>query len=446
MQRRSFTVNYTSPNGKFAKRYPALANVPFILDSSPRYHRVGSAFLIDRALALWGPKSRGDGPVDRIPAPQSIHTYAQWLANFLEWSSLRSVDIYSCSYAADVAGRYQSEMLSGLWSRDGEERSANTANARVQQACEFLTWLGDTGKREPFVIPYTTKTRRRGSASSSIGHASFEVRVREGRAKPKKRSLQMPTDQQVSVWLSRVYERSGLALGLMCETILLTAMRREEVVSLHADSVPQDRSKWVVVNPLAPVSQQQIRITLKYGTKGQCYGFTPQGDKIGPQRDILVPLTLAEKWHAYRRRERNGAFAKWMKDVKGAARQPRAEQFVHLFVRDSDGARFSGPMLYDAWTAVERPLTGWSPHDGRHWWACSVLWRELKTHPVIKDLSNETAVALLDSTVQGIIKLQIQPQLGHADDATTMLYLAWVRQMVALPLSLEDDAATDVEA
>lgn len=444
-RRRSFTVHYTSPTGKFARQYPALANVPFILDSSPRFHRDGNAFLVDRALGLWGPKSRS-GPVGRIPAPQSMRTYAQWLANFLEWADIRGVDIYSCSYATDVAGRYQSEMLKGLWSRDGEMRSASTANARVQQACEFLTWLSDTGKREPFEIPYTTKTMRKGSTLSSIGHASFQVRVREGRAKPKKRSLQIPADHQVSAWLKRVYERSGLALGLMCETILLTAMRREEVVSLQANSLPEDRSKWVAVNPLAPVSEQQISITLKYGTKGQCYGFTDQGNKIGPERDILVPLTLAEKWHAYFRGDRNGAFARWMQDAKGASRQARAKQFVHLFVRDSDGAKFSGPMLYDAWTGVELPIAGWSPHDGRHWWACSVLWRELKTHSVIKGLSNETAAALLDNTAQGIIKLQIQPQLGHADDSTTMLYLSWVRHMVALPLSLEEDMAANREA
>lgn len=86
--------------------------------------------------------------------------------------------------------------------------------------------------------------------------------------------------------------------------------------------------------------------------------------------------------------------------------------------------------------------TGGPPHDGRHWWACSVLWRELRNHSIVGQLSNETATAVLDSTALGIIRLQIQPQLGHVDEATTMLYLRWVRDMVGLPVSLdaEDDA------
>lgn len=440
--RRCFTVNYTPSNGKFAQTYPALARVPFILDSSPRFHREGNAFLIDRALGLWSSQNRGDGLVTRIPMPQSMKGYADRLANFLEWADVRGVDIHSCDYATHVAGKYQSDMLSGLWSRDGESRMPRTVNARVRQACEFLTWLSDVGRREPFVVPYSNVTIRRGSATNSIGHISFKVRVREGQAKPKKRALQMPTDQEVSTWLGRVYTQCGVAKGLMCETILLTAMRREEVIRLRADTLPEDRSKWIVVNPLAPAKKQQLRIAIKFGTKGACYGHTTQDDKIGPERDILTPLMLADKWHAYRRNERNSAFAKWMHGTKGAARLSRAKNFVHLFVKDSDGSHFTGPNLYDAWTSVELPIAGWLPHKGRNWWACSVLWRELQKHSIItqsSSLSNETAAALLDSTALGIIQLLIQPQLGHTDSGTTMRYLEWVRQMVALPLSLEEE-------
>ena len=42
-------------------------------------------------------------------------------------------------------------MLSGLWSRDEESRMPRNVNARVRQACEFLTWSSDAGRREPFV-------------------------------------------------------------------------------------------------------------------------------------------------------------------------------------------------------------------------------------------------------------------------------------------------------
>jgi len=442
---RSFTVNYTSRNGKFAEKYPALASFPFILDSSPKFHRLANAYLVERGLGLWGPNAREEGRSARIPSPQSLRTYAQWLANFLEWADLRGVDVLTCNYAMHVGGRYQTEMLKGLWSRDGEGLSPNTVNLRVSLACEFLTWMTDTGHRRSFQIPYSTATVKRGSATSSIGHLGFEIQVREGKARAKSRSLQMPTDEQVSIWLAGVYKTCGLTFGLMCETVLLTAMRREEVVSLHNDVLHEDGGQWLIVNPMAPPFDQQVRITIRYGTKGQYFGASEQGDKIGPERDILIPLSLAKKWHAYRRKERNTAFAQWMLKAKGAARQSHAKKCVHLFLKESSGTKFTGPNLYDAWKTVGLPgdqKHRWSPHDGRHWWACSVLWRELRNHSIVGQLSNETATAVLDSTALGIIRLQIQPQLGHVDEATTMLYLRWVRDMVGLPVSLdaEDDA------
>ncbi len=448
MQRgRSFTVNYTAPDGKFASSYPALANLPFILDSRPGYHRHGNRYLIDRGLGRWGPKVSVGGLVRRIPSPRSMRTYAEWLANFLEWAELRGVDVTTCDYMTHVAGRYQQEMLKGLWSRDGNGLSPSTVNVRVQQACEFLTWMHDMGHRPQFQVPYSTMRLRKGSATSSIGHVGFEVSVRDGKVRQKKRVLRMPSDELVSKWLGRVYQRRGLTLGLLCETVLLTAMRREEVVSLHADVLHEQPDQWHIANPLAPPEQQQVRITIKYGTKGPYYGVSEQGDKIGPERDILIPLPLAQKWHSYRRHQRNSAFAKWMLGVKGAARHIRAKQCVHLFLRESDGARFTGPNLYDAWTSVELPLDSWSPHDGRHWWACSVLWRELKNQSVVQDsLLGETAAALLDSTALGVIRLQIQPQLGHSDEATTMLYLRWVRDMVGIPVLLDLDEIITGEA
>lgn len=434
--RRSFTVNYTAPGGKFANRYPALAHLPFILDTRPGYHRLGNAYLNDRGLGLWGPTSGADRPAGRISSPRSMHNYAQWLANFLEWADLRGVDVHTCDYTTHIAGRYQLEMLKGLWSRDGTALAPTTVNLRVQQACDFFTWMCDTGRRSEFHIPYKKVKVINGSAISSMGHVGYEVRARQGKVRAKQPVLQMPSDKLVSQWLSRVYERRGLILGLMCETVLLTAMRREEVVCLHKDTLPEDPSQWCISNPLAPPEKQLVRITIKYGTKGQSYGTSEQGDKIGPERDILIPFQLAQKWHEYRRHERNGAFAKWMAGFKGAARHARARQCAHLFLRESDGARFSGPSLYDAWTSVELPIDGWSPHAGRHWWACSTLWRELKGLELVKNVTNETAAALLDNTAIGTIRLQIQPQLGHASESTTMLYLRWVRDMVSLPVSL----------
>lgn len=89
---RSYTVTFTR-GGHFANAYPALAPLPFILDSRPGYHRLGNQYLIDRALGLWGPELRGKTQEGRIPSEITMRNYAQWLANFLEWSDRRRVDI-----------------------------------------------------------------------------------------------------------------------------------------------------------------------------------------------------------------------------------------------------------------------------------------------------------------------------------------------------------------
>lgn len=433
---RSYSVNFT-PDGEFASRYPALAHLPFILDSRPGYHRLGNAYLIERGLGLWGPESRSQGPTGRTPTAKSMHSYAQWLANFLEWADRRGMDLKTCEYATHIRDRYQKEMLEGLWSRDGCSLAPSTVNLRVQQACDFLTWMADTGRRTAFDIPYNMARLKVGSATSSIGHLEFDVQVRKGKLRRSQRVLRMPSDDHVKQWLARVYEKHGPTCGLMCETVLLTAMRREEVVCLRIDTLPENPRDWHIANPLAPPAEQQVRITIRYGTKGPTYGLD-HGDKIGRERNILIPLSLAHSWHNYRANARNQAFATRMKGVKGAARLARAQSAVHLFLRSSDGMRFKGPELYRAWAGVELPIEGWSPRQGRHWWACSVLWRELKKHQNTVHLSNETAAALLESTALSIIRLQIQPQLGHAQDTTTMVYLRWVIDMIGVPVSLED--------
>lgn len=436
---RNFSVVYSLADGRFASRYPALQHLPFILDARPGFHRLANSYLVERGLALWSPAALSAGRPNRIPTKQTMLSYAQWLANFLEWADVRRVDIQTCSYVVHVAGRYQSEMLKGLWSRDGLGRAPATANLRVQQACDFLSWMADRGHRQQFDVPYETLQVKIGSATSSMGQVSREVRSRTGKVRNKKRVLHMPTDDLVRKWLVAVQESAGATCALMCETILLTAMRREEVTSLRTDTLPENPREWQIANPLAPHDQQQVRLSIRFGTKGAGYG-EDHGDKIGPERSILIPLRLAQRWHEYRRHSRNLAFKRRLDGVRGVqARLKRSQSAVHLFLRQRDGERFAGKELYDAWVSADLPIGGWSPHQGRHWWACSVLWRELKKHERIASLTGDIAAALLESTAISIIRLHIQPQLGHAQDSTTMIYLQWVVDMLGTPVSLDDD-------
>lgn len=377
---------------------------------------------------------------NKIPTAKSMKTYADWLVNFLEWADRRNIDLLACDYATHVNGMYQEEMLKGYWSHRGNELSPNTVNARVNQACDFLNWMVHTGKRSaPYRIPTSTITIQIGSATSAAGYMGKVNESRKGKVKQKQRHIQMPTRAQMRTWLAEVHSNNDRAIGLMCETIVRSGMRREEVVCLRVDTLPLERGKWLVVNGHEAPENQQVRISIKYGTKGQVYGVD-HGDEVGPERTLLIPLTLAEAWHDYRSNERVSAFGQWVKGFRGAAWATRASDSVHLFLRP-DGARYKGKKLYDGWKKAKSPLAKtarWSPHVGRHWWACMVLWEELKKYETITDLNSETKAALVGDAALSIIRLQIQPQLGHADTQTTMLYLRWVMGMLSLPIKLDE--------
>lgn len=449
MYRRSYSVNLSPSNGKFANKFPGIAHIPYILDSRPTYHRLGNAYLINRGLGHW-PNGLDCTPRNgRIPSQKSMWSYACWLANFLEWAEVRGIDLQTCDYGTHIAGQYQTEMLKGLWSSSGNGLSASTVNLRVSQACDFLSWMVHTRRRaESFPVPYKTVKIHFDYALAYDRPRTKDVFVREGKAQKKAHTLHMPTVTQVEDWLERVREKKGQTIWLMCYTVLLTAMRREEIVCLRLDTLPLDPNDWKIVNSSEPANLQNIQVTICFGTKGRQYGLH-KGDKVGPTRDILIPLSLAKLWHEYRNNERAFAFGKLMKDVKGRTeRIELANGAVHLFLREEDGKKFSGEMLGKAWGSVEPPFgkvqianarQQWSPHSGRHWWACSTLWRELKKYDNVSKETNETVLALLENSALSIIRLRIQPQLGHASKETTMQYIRWILNMLSSPVLLYED-------
>ncbi len=437
----SYKVCYSDPEVTTKAGFGKVARLPFLMDNRPGYHRWGSRYLIDRGLGYWNPATRGRGPRARRPSKKSIENYAYWLANFLEWVEARRLTIKKCDYAKHLQDGYQKDMLEGRWSADGRPLEPATVNARVQQACDFLTWLGDKGERTPFEVPTETVEIKVGSARSSVGHRAMEVTRRIGKVRQNKRSLRMPSNDQVREWLKSVESQHGEVLGLVCETIILTALRLEEAVALRMDTLPEEQSEWHVTNADAPVDKQEVLVAIKFGAKGPDYG-EDHGDKIGPERTIRVPMALAKKWHAYRDRYRNDALKKW---VDGAATSKEKKQriagAVHLFLHESSGKRLTADNVYRAWKRAKLPFKAWSPHLGRDWWACSTLLQEVQKLEHLKTMGPGVAAQLIEATAVSVIRLRIQPQLGHTSENTTLIYLQWVSDYFGVPLSIRYDAS-----
>lgn len=441
-----FKVFFADPKTLKEAGFAAVANLPFIIDSEPGYARLPNQFLIDRGLGYWDPMGRGQKRNPLPPSRISMRNYARWLANALEWAETRAVDLMMADYGSVLIGRYQEEMLKGIWSADNRPLAPETVNARVQIALEYQMWASDKGLRKPFVIPTVTTTYIAGSHNNSRLHEAKSVQSRKGKVKVNKRTLSFPSKGEIEAWRKRVHERPvfGETEGLIVDVILNTAIRREEAACWRVDTLPLDPKEWKIVNPDQPKEFQSVLVTLKYGTKGKEYGIDEHGDKIGPEGIIHVPLWIARRIHEYRNNERLLALKPLLKKIRTAEAQRRIlQQAVHLFIHPETGNRYTGDQIYTFWTRVEGP-EHWSPHMGRDWWACRYLEERMRQHTdliqqVLKtpNVSREHPMVLaLRDTTQTVIQLEIRPQLRHVSTRTTEIYLQWLFSQMLVPLTM----------
>lgn len=441
-----YKVVYLEPKALAEGGFGHLADQPFIFDSGPGYARLPNRFLIDRALGIWDPKHRGKSRIPLPPSRVSMLNFARSLCNALEWAEARCVDLVTADYSTVLIGRYQKEMLKGIWSADNRPLEANTVNPRVQIALEFQMWAADKDLRDPFHVPTVTRTYVAGCHNNSRFHEVKSVESRLGKAKVNKRLLSFPSISEIEKWRQRVQQRPvvGPTDGLVADLILNTAIRREEAACWRVDTLPLDPRDWRIVNPDQPEEHQSVLITLRHGTKGRQYGVDEHGDKIGPEGTIHVPLWLARRLHAYRNKERLLALKQMVKKGKTLAAQQQLQQrAVHLFLHPKTGERYSGDQIYTFWSRVQGP-PHWSPHLGRDWWACRYLEERMKQHADLiqqvlgnPNLSSEHPMVLaLRDTAQTVIQMEIRPQLRHASSRTTEIYLEWLFAKIRVPLTM----------
>lgn len=429
----AFTVIQPNAEALAAKGFPHAASLPVIMrDGGTQYDPDANEFLYERCLGYWPPSIDGQQPP---VTPTSQQTYAHALADFLSYVSKRKLDLSEIDYVRHIYGRYQPEMLAGTWSATGRALSPATVNARVDRGCEYVAWLAYKGRRKQFVVPTQDVAFHVGSHRSTRS-ATRTVRARKGRVRPHRKDLQLPTDQQLGTWLTALERRHGSALALACELVLQTAVRKAELIGWRVDTIARNKAEWVIANPTARPEDQSIVVTIRYGTKGGIFGVV-DGDKLGPERTILVPLPLARRLHEYRETARRRALLKLREKFKGDELALRTSD-PHLFLDERTGRPISYHRVTNCWRNVDPlPFKGWSPHGGRHWWACMKLWRELKLMEAELRARCDAAGHSLIALATDIIRLEIKDQLGHLDLETTHRYIRWVaRQLsVALPTS-----------
>lgn len=435
------------PSQKFLedRGYGRVAHLPFIMDNRPGYHRIGNQFLIDLGLGEWSTGTRGLEHASTMPPTKStMHNYAQWLTNYLEYCHARGKDPLRADYKIDLIQGYQGEMSSGSWSRDNTGLAAKTVNARVEVACMFLLWACDKGLREPFYVPKVRKSLIVESRESSGARQTKTVEARRGKVRESKRRLGFPDEKAIGAWLTRVREKCAVE-GLIAELILETAIRRAEAAAWRRDTLPLNPDEWDVVNQDRPLKHQAVCVKLRYATKGRCYG-EDQGDKIGPEGEILLPMPMALKLHDYRQKVRPKALTIRLRKAKNASEaEVMRNSAVHLFLKPATGERYTGQKIYDFWTSscAQHPR-GWSPHLARDFWACSTLWKHLEeqkslVESALGSKADPSVLKILALDIEGFIQKTIQRQLRHVSRETTMIYLQWVSDRLGVNLNFHEN-------
>lgn len=399
-----------------------LANIPFVIAGAKGYHREASWYLRDRALLAWTPGNNQHS--GRYPTRQSLSTYASSMVNFFDWCDENSRDWHAIEYTTDLVQGYQQQMASGLWSANGKPLSAQTINMRVNEAMRFLQWSAARSLRKPFEA--ITVTRRLSLPSHQHGgkNVQRDIEVRAGKVRPDPVTLRLPAEPEVARWLKVVEIEKGPTKALMCDLILQTAIRREEACQWRVDTLPESRNDW-------NVNGDTVTVKLEYGTKGS-KTIDENGDERGPARNITMPIALAERLDHYRKNVRLANRSKFVRANSSTPAERRELAKANprqLFLSDSNGLHIKDHTLYEAWTNVSYlPFDGWSPHGGRHYWACTTLLAAIRRNAAAlgSSLNAATSSNWITGCANDTLMMVIKPQLGHVSSATTEQYLKWV--------------------
>ncbi len=312
-----FRVVYATQSFLGERGFARVAGLRYIFDHRPAYHRLANRFLIDLGLGEWNLSTRQKISLAVPPTKATLHNYACWLANYLEYCHARGrASPIDCDYQVDLVSTYQREMSLGTWSRDNAPLAPKTINSRISIACMLQLWAVDKGLRESFHIPKVRKFIAIGAEQSAGASVARMVESRRGKVKESKRRIGFPNESLIGDWLHRLYAKSQTE-GLIAELILETAVRRAEAAAWRVDTLPLEPDDWQVANPDRPIEHQAVIVMLRYATKGPSYG-EDHGDKVGPEGKILVPMPMALKLHQYRRTERAKALTVALRKTKSS--------------------------------------------------------------------------------------------------------------------------------
>jgi len=389
--------------------YAAVAHVPVLFDSEQRYCREYNRYLRDRATLEWTPPgSNADFPTER-----TLRNIAYHLSNWIEWCEKRGVTFKTATY--DDVLQYQSDQAKGRWSSTGKKLAAGTANARADEVTTCLIWGAATKLRDAFDVKLVSVSLPARSLGGGRMLATRTVKRRVGRAKESSTSavadaFLLPAPEEVRTWLQSVRDKRGRAKYLCCRFILECGPRRHEVEALTVGQWPA-RTVIDVAR-----SRGLVYVPMKL--------FVTKGSR---PRTIKVPVQFAEEVRQWIDGVRNTLAYRLFK------REGRRTDAI--FVSDSvgyQGIPLSAQTIYDCFHEVEPRPRLWSPHKGRHAFACFFVLHALETEARVEGTTpDKLGIGWVTHRGEWWLKV-LQQQFGHVNPETTDVYLQWLIGAVKL--------------
>jgi site-specific recombinase XerD len=371
-----FTTEAFRPQG-----LPA-PNVPMLLDAEMRLVEPACAWLLNVALVRGRTRSR-----------ETWRTYGEALYDW--WQTLEANGWRWDRVGSSELTAYRNRMLEGASVHTGRPYSRATINIRLRVLAMFYRWCVASGLASEVPFSISDLNLGRSRPASFLVHVDAkgglqptnELTVRHGPSLP--RPLQPTT-------IRRVMNNMDARDRLIVEWAVTTGVRRLEIAGLGVTILSDTASTAMPVMP--------IRLDV---TKG------------GKVRQVYPPLPLIDRTRAYVREERAVAVR------RARERDPHYRNSDALFLTERGEPmlpRAVGAMFARACKKADVKATF---HELRHTFAGTMLrflQRQSARAPELNPL------------------LALQAILGHADLATTGIYL----RLLAVDLSAVEGAVDEL--
>lgn len=406
--------------------YAALSHIPFLIRADGTYPDEANRYIRVRSLCEWElrlgndvspPSAQRAGSSRIFLTPASAKALARRLGYFLTWCEASGRDWRAVSYQSDLVLGWQKEMLEGEGTKEGRRLSPATINARVSEACYFLSWAGEDIRalRPPFLVSVKSASIKASRGDRAKGQGKTQLRKRVGALPVRPSKLYLPGPEEIGIWMKGMRSRY-VVKSLMSELIIETGIRISECNEWRVNTLPE-KSDWVIRDGC-------VVADLRHGIKGAKL-FPGSTESVKP-REVEVPLDLASRIDHYRSVTRPNQIARWIRGGKtkeernARARAPKPER---LWLSEATHQPFANEQLRKAWTSAPGCPRGWHPHSGREYCAVETVVRWLE-----RDLATRKAGTLPDlSWIQAVMRDQIRlilaPKLGHVSEETSMIYL-----------------------